>query len=118
MRHILRIVLAMLIVLGAVLGAWAQGAPEGRAYGTLSEAIYAVPGASFTPDIVVDGTHMGTNSVTLSRHCNSFGCVMNAPVHLPAGAVVTGIELDACLGTRVKITLLQTSTNSEAKAVG
>src|SRR5262245_62882989 len=80
----------------------AEGPPAERTYGTSSEVIYALQAHAFEGGIIPRDT------VTFSRYCDiAAPCEFAAPVSLPAGAVVTRMELDACLGLQVSANLLR-----------
>lgn len=62
-------------------------------YGTQDETVITIPAQAF------DGDTATTiwNNVSYRRYVSSApGCCLHAPVVLPAGAMFTGIEIDAC----------------------
>jgi hypothetical protein len=75
--------------------AWGQDrsdAPTPR-FGTADSLVWAVNGLGFGPNLAVDATLLGVSDE--SRKCLAT-CFLVASLHLPAGAVVERIELDAC----------------------
>ena len=67
--------------------------PDPNTYGTLSETSLTV--SSFAFDISFQGITWGV--LDYMRYVsNSFGCCLVAPVTLPGGALIVGVELEAC----------------------
>jgi S-layer family protein len=69
------------------------GAPRLDTYGTGATTNYVLQAFAFDPD-AGGGSNVGANSFG-SRYCSS-SCALRAPVMLPAGAVLVGMELEAC----------------------
>jgi len=68
-------------------------APRGETYGTASTTNYVLQSFKFRP-LSGDGANFLTNGFG-SRYCSS-SCHFEAPVMLPAGAVILAMELEAC----------------------
>jgi hypothetical protein len=81
-------------LLGMPITGWAQGPTEGRTYGTTSDSVLAVSAVAFTPSF--QGHHTSTTS-RFARVCDGSNCELAATVTLPAGALITRIELDGCV---------------------
>jgi hypothetical protein len=64
-----------------------------RTFGTDSTISHTVPAVSFTAHDMSFDTYDSTNS---SRFCTVANCLLDAGVLLPAGALVTSIEVDGC----------------------
>src|SRR5262245_9502790 len=62
-----------------------------RTFGPTSLVSHTVPFAAF-----VGHTSADTYVSTSARHCAIANCVLDAPVLLPAGVLVTSLEVDAC----------------------
>jgi S-layer homology domain len=102
MNQAFRIVAVVLgIALRAMLTAvWADAqSSEARTFGPTSEVSYTVPAFSFSEfELTNDNTSQAYNSDinTGARFCTLINCRLLAPVQLPAGALVTRIEVDGC----------------------
>jgi hypothetical protein len=82
-------------------GAWGQGPDPGdppsgvepRTFGTATEVVLTLSAWNFTPTQTAQ-----TWSLTASvyRFCTSGSCQFVSGVQLPAGAIVTRVQLDAC----------------------
>jgi S-layer family protein len=72
-------------------------APTGvsRTFGTVDEAVVTLTASDFAPLLTahVSGYSSGSG---LYRFCQDTGCEFLAGVHLPAGAILTRVQLDAC----------------------
>ena len=85
---------AAMIVACTGLGAPLARAQEGvDTYGTATTTNYVLQAYAFEPDNGA-GSNLISNGIG-SRSCSS-SCALRAPVMLPAGAVLVGIELEAC----------------------
>ena len=90
--------LVAVMLFGPSSNAWAQGPASTRTYGTTSQIIQTVSAFAFTGQTESDQANIGRpGTIQSGRFCKSpVRCEFVAPVSLPAGALVTGIELDAC----------------------
>ena len=98
--------LALTLLAGPVV-AWAQGsgrtrqevpASPGRAsrtFGTTASTSHTLQAFAFTGFTAADSARFDANLFG-SRFCSGAGCLFEAAVSLPAGALVTAIELEAC----------------------
>jgi hypothetical protein len=66
-------------------------APNPETYGTAAEAVIAVPDFEFTP-----WTSAFTFAWNAGKYVTVAGGSLNAGIHLPAGASITRMELQAC----------------------
>jgi hypothetical protein len=82
-------VAAGLFVLLAVAPALAE------TFGTAATVSHTVPAFLFTPNSYSYPDRYETTT-TGARHCLGVDCVLSAAVQLPAGALVTSIEVDGC----------------------
>ena len=89
--------LFVLVLLGMPVAALGQGtdhAPDERTYGIDTSVSLTIPAVAFhglTPGV----TYMLNNR--FSQHCvNTLACAIEAPVSLPAGALITSIQMDLC----------------------
>jgi hypothetical protein len=99
--------LLALTFLVAPVVAWAQGpgrTPQqvppspgrgSRTFGPSQSTSHTVQAFQFTGFSATDNTRFDAN-VFGSRFCSGAGCLFESAVLLPAGAVVTAIELEAC----------------------
>jgi hypothetical protein len=66
-----------------------------RTFGTTSDTSHTVGAFAFTGVDAASSAFFSSNTLA-SRFCTGVPCIFNAPVLVPAGALVTVIELDAC----------------------
>jgi len=90
--------LMVVILFGSSVSAWAQqGTIQDRTYGTASAVVQMIGAFAFTGLNATDTANLGSTSIG-ARYCMAAaGCSFEAAVSLPAGAVVTSIDLDACI---------------------
>jgi S-layer family protein len=88
--------IALLVVLALAFSAMAlaQGIPVQQTYGTASDIVYTLGPWNFE-----DYDSTVTTAVWSSNYRYiTAGCCLIAPVHLPNGALVTAIDMEACDG--------------------
>jgi len=71
------------------------GARASRTFGTASEVSHPIQAFGFTGLKAADVAAMDANDFG-ARFCTAAACSFEAPLSLPAGALVTGIELEGC----------------------
>ena len=73
-------------------------APTGvsRTFGTVDEAVVTLTASDFTPLLSSHVSGYSVGATGLYRFCQDTGCEFRAGVHLPAGAILTRVQLDAC----------------------
>jgi hypothetical protein len=84
-------------------------APNPETYGTASEVVIAVPDFEFNP-----ADSFTTSAWVAGKYITSAGGLLDAGLHVPTGASVTRIELQACNtnGTSPGNVYLETKSNS------
>ena len=115
--HLTTGLLLATIVFGTSSALWAEVPEAGtatRTYGTASESIYAVSAVAFNGQFGYFDSIGGTER--FAKFCTTFSCTLVAGVSLPAGAVVTRIELDACMqgAATAKAELIRSQRLSQA----
>lgn len=66
-----------------------------RTFGTTSSTSHTLQAFAFTGFSAADNASVDANGFG-ARFCSTGGCLLEAAVSLPAGALVTAIELEAC----------------------
>ena len=100
-----------------VLHAQEAARPAARTFGLVSTVSHTIQALAFAGYSAVDTGNVFANEFG-SRFCNAPNCAFGAPVSLPAGALVTRLELEACDddagGGSVEATLLRVTVNESA----
>jgi hypothetical protein len=107
-------------LLGVPIRGWGQEPAEGRTYGTTSEVSHAIHATSFV--LTSSGTATAQSHSTtdnLSVFCLAISCGLATSVSLPDGALVTRVEIDACIAGegRLIATLRRQDHNPQASKV-
>ena len=85
-------------ILGRADAVGPQDAPDTPMFGTGSESVLVIGADSFE---LIQGFENAPDSNTTERTCASAPCVLIATVSLPSGALIDGIDLEACDGDAV-----------------
>jgi hypothetical protein len=94
MRRCLSLTLALLALTAVVIESSVAASDAPMTYGTSATLGHTLHAYSFSGAEAFDYTIMDYSGD--SRLCNGSGCFLYAGAMLPAGARVTGVELDAC----------------------
>jgi hypothetical protein len=95
----------------------ATASPE-RTFGTSASVVYNIGAFAFKGESGLDNARVEV--AFGSRRCSGGGCVLAAPVFLPAGALVSRLELAGCDNTSIGDAgaVLEQLTESEPRHIG
>src|SRR5262249_19062173 len=84
-------------LLGLPITGWAQGPPEARTFGVTASVSHTLQALAFTGDNGSTNLNVVTDASTQARYCaGTTSCTLGAAALLPAGALITSIELEGC----------------------